>query len=1345
MAQVRINEFLAYNASCGYDTTTHNFSDWIELYNTGSSSFNIGGYYLTDNLTDTTKWKIPYNTYIEPHGFLLIWADGLGTGLHANFKLSSEGEEIGLFKPTKVLADSLVYIPQQTDVSFGRQPDGSNHWYYFDVPTPDAANTNMGYAGYTVKAAPPLFSTQGGFFTGSLQLNLTAASPGSTIRYTLDGSEPTQESAVFTSPISIENTTVVRARSSKDGLIDSPTATNTYFFDVQKDLPVFSLVCDSMYLWDSVMGIYANDAIDQERVANIEYFEDEQAVLNQPVGLQIQGFVARYLPQKVFGLYARNKYGKTSLDHKFFYDKDIHSFSSIFLRNGGYPDNSSSMLRDGFMQSLVDGRIDLDYVAYRPAVVYLNGKYWGLYNIREKQNSDFLAANCNIDPANIDYLENHWQKTLEGSPEQFHYFLDFITNNIINDPVNYAHVKDLIDVDNLIDYMITEIYFANSDWPGMNQKYWRSREETCRWEWMLCDVEFGFGMISDYDHNTLEFALATDGTTWANPPEATFLFRKMLENEAFRDEFIQRFSAHLNISFEPQRVIHRIDSFRNNVLNEMPLQIERWKDEVWEAPWGEYFHVISSMTLWEEEIEKMRQFALFRADHNRQHLIDHFDLTGEISMTSKSAGGYVRVNTVKLPEGQHSGSYFKDIPLRLEAVPKPGRVFSHWKVNGTLFNEDVVTIDPTEDLDVEAVFGYDSVAAIPGLVVTDLTLDSGASPWIAGTDIIIFPGRKLSVEPGVEILMPDSCCIIVLGELEVMGTEMQPCTIRPYTEIKASRWGAICIQDATGPVVLNHLNIEGASHGRNKQLFKAGITSLQSDVTLNHVSLLGADFPFYSEYGNITILNSTFTSDKTCDMINVKYAGSAIVENCIIKGNEYPDTDGIDYDQIGDGIIRNNIISGFAGLNSDGIDIGEGATGILIEGNRILNCTDKGISVGQASTTVIRRNFITGCNLGVAVKDSLSYAYIDQNTFYGNNIAVACFEKNWDVGGGTADVTNSILSKCRTSPLMVDSLSALQVRYSLSDTDPLPGIGNIVDDPVFRKPLVMNFELKGSSPCIDAGDPASPPDPDGSPADMGAYFVFQEPPEVPVVINEINYFSHPDHNSGDWLELYNNTGLDKNLSGWVLKDSQDEHMYRLPENFILGKNEYLVLCNNIDSFMMQYPDVWNCRGPFDFGLNREEETLRLFDPQMNLVDLVEYTNDDPWPDEPDGEGYTLQLIAPWLDNNEGENWRTSDEMFGNPGALNFVSSIHETVRESELSVYPNPSRGMVHAIVHGRPSSDAIIEVVNLRGAVEYRARYQLSKTPQLLHIDLSTLTMGVYILRVVTSEENQASRIVLY
>ena len=202
--------------------------------------------------------------------------------------------------------------------------------------------------------------------------------------------------------------------------------------------------------------------------------------------------------------------------------------------------------------------------------------------------------------------------------------------------------------------------------------------------------------------------------------------------------------------------------------------------------------------------------------------------------------------------------------------------------------------------------------------------------------------------------------------------------------------------------------------------------------------------PIFAQYGNVVIQKSTLHSEETCDLINIKYAESALVENCDLRGNNSFDTDAIDYDQISSGIIRNNKIYNFYGSNSDGIDLGEGSKDILIENNLILNCNDKGISVGQASTTNIINNIIVNCAQGVGIKDISSFALIDKNTFYDCDYGVASFEKNIGAGGGNAEIVNSIISKSVLAPIFVDNLSVLNINYSLSDTDVFnSGLGNL--------------------------------------------------------------------------------------------------------------------------------------------------------------------------------------------------------------------------------------------------------------------------------------------------------------
>ncbi len=500
--------------------------------------------------------------------------------------------------------------------------------------------------------------------------------------------------------------------------------------------------------------------------------------------------------------------------------------------------------------------------------------------------------------------------------------------------------------------------------------------------------------------------------------------------------------------------------------------------------------------------------------------------------------------------------------------------------------------------------------------------------------------------------MANDASIYVYGNLIVNGTIDDPVIIEPNNNVAALRWGAICFDHATGKSVLNNLVINKATMAEDAKKYFANITSYNSCLEIDNVTISSIDQPFYSEYGDIVIRNSHIHSEIPGDLINAKYADSVLIENCTLIGSKGTDADAIDIDNTTNGTIRNNYISGFFGFNSDGIDLGENAKDILIENNIIFNCMDKGISIGQASTAIVVNNVIVNCAQGVGIKDFDSYAYIDRNTFYGNHYSVACFVKNFGQGGGNADVVNSIFSNSLVAPYLLDALSTLNISYSISDTDVLSGENNLNFDPLFINPFINNFELSENSPCIDSGDPDSPLDLDGTIADMGALFSYQQANESAIIINEINYNSSPDLISGDWLELYNKSNEPVDLSGWVFMDSENDHIFNIPDGYILDSESYVVLCNNDTNFRQIYPETYNYLGNFLFGLGNNGEAIRLFDENMQIVDVVAYDDVDPWPGSADGEGSSLELIETSLDNSIAENWRASFYPGGSPGATN---------------------------------------------------------------------------------------------
>lgn len=694
-----INEILSANASTNIDSYFNDFSDWIELYNSGEDPVDLAGCFLTDDLTNPLKWEIPSYVIIQPGGYKIFWADGEDVYRHTNFGLKMEGGEISLYSSLGVLIDSFAYGVQLPDVSFGRQPDGGPDRFYFGEPTPGASNGTQGVFP-PVTADPPDFSLTGGFYTGSQVIELSTISPTAVIKYTLDGSKPTDVSTIYTGLINIDSTTVIRARTFDIDYLPSPVITHTYFIDETVTLPVISIATDPDNLWDNDIGIYAwgdnydpdhppyygaNFWEDWERPISLEFYETDGSLgFSLNAGVEIYGGVTVAAPQKSLAIYAKDKYGTDEINYKIFNDKSVNTFKRLVLRNSGQ-DWPLTMFRDGMMQTLLVGQTDIDYQAYRPAIVFLNGEYWGIYNIREKIDGYYPESNYDIAHNNIDLLnhDNDDVNIMEGDDVHYDSLLDFINTNDMTLTANYEYIETQMDVNEYLNYQISEIYFANEDWPGVNVKFWRPKTADGKWRWILFDTDFGFNIgqgYGEYDCNMLEHATATDGPSWPNPPYSTFLFRKLLENADFRNDFIQRFAAYLNTAFDPDRVIGIIDNLKSNIEPEIPRHSDMWGGQP-DNFMG--FTSFSDEIEWETNIDVMRNFAEERPFYVRQHIIDYFGLSEEmVEFTlnvSPAGSGKILTNTVAIPGPSFTGPYFKEVPIQLKAVPNIGYRFVAWQ------------------------------------------------------------------------------------------------------------------------------------------------------------------------------------------------------------------------------------------------------------------------------------------------------------------------------------------------------------------------------------------------------------------------------------------------------------------------------------------------------------------------------------------------------------------------------------------------------------------------------------------------------------------------------------------
>ncbi|MBC8478830.1 MAG: CotH kinase family protein, partial [FCB group bacterium] len=453
--------------------------------------------------------------------------------LHTNFKIQSAGEAIYLTAPDEQRLDSLYTSDQPSDISFGRSPDGSENLLLFPNPTPGYENALSGFAGIV---PAPEASLTAGFYDSTVSVSLSCPSPSADIHFTLDGSDPTEQSPAYQGSLYFNDTTVLKSRAFETNHLPSPIVTNTYFVQDNSELTVISLSTDPDNLWDYNYGIYvmgpnaspsfphfgANFWEDWERPIHMELFEpDGSLAFSTGAGVKIFGGWSRGLPQKSLALYARGEYGASAFEYAFFENRPFDSYQALVLRNSGN-DWESSMMRDGMMTSLIDNE-DVDLQAYRPAAVYINGDYWGIHNIREKINEHFVAAHHDVDPDDIDLLENNGSP-IHGDASNYNSLINFLNNEDITLDENYDYVKTLLDINSYVSYQAVQIYFDNQDWPGNNNKFWRPRTEDGKWRWLLYDTDFGFGIWNPnaFTNNTLEYALDPYGPGWPNPPWSTF-------------------------------------------------------------------------------------------------------------------------------------------------------------------------------------------------------------------------------------------------------------------------------------------------------------------------------------------------------------------------------------------------------------------------------------------------------------------------------------------------------------------------------------------------------------------------------------------------------------------------------------------------------------------------------------------------------------------------------------------------------------------------------------------------------------------------------------------------------
>jgi hypothetical protein len=576
------------------------------------------------------------------------------------------------------------------------------------------------------------FFPASGFYQESVEVQLDAA--GATIYYTTDGSAPTRRATVYKKPLQLRTSTVIRAVVYQKGKPGRYCGSTYFVNEPETNFPVVSIGITPRLLFDPERGLFmqGSRAVDstwqkfganfwsmKEVTANVEIFEsDGKSVHNSLSGFRLFGGMSRLFPQKSLTLIARERYGAKRFEHPIFGKEGLKDFKFLVLRNSG-SDWGKTHFRDALMIGLLKDW-DIDKQDYRPSHVYINGTYWGIYNIREKINRYFIADhNKEVDKDSIDFIEHNVIKR-RGSTRPYRRMLAFLEKNSLSDPKNYAQLQQWMDVENFMNLQIAQIYFDNQD-AGGNIKYWRPRTPDGRWRWIVYDTDWGFGLHDEkaFLNNSLAFHTEPNGPVWPNPAWTTFLLRKLLENPDFSEQFANRFADYLNTDFHPARVEAHINTLYESLKPEMPRHLKRWR---------------LSPKKWEQEVNVLRTFAQERPFYTRMHLMDRFN-TGALRTleVETEGGGMVLINShLKIKAEPFQGTYFENIPVTLKVIPQNGYRFVRWEgINAPDETRELVMKLRDDTTKVRAIFEKFEHPLAGKILINEISANNRkASDWV---------------------------------------------------------------------------------------------------------------------------------------------------------------------------------------------------------------------------------------------------------------------------------------------------------------------------------------------------------------------------------------------------------------------------------------------------------------------------------------------------------------------------------------------------------------------------------------------------------------------------------------
>jgi hypothetical protein len=606
------------------------------------------------------------------------------------------------------------------DKSLLRFPDGSNN-LRVGSPSPSASNNFSELIELNYQADSVQVNVAGGFYSSTQEIVISNSIATNIIRYTTNSKEPDVSSSAFSGePIVFQDITdrglrfadesdlyvprsriskanILRAQVFSEGCPASEEFSASYFISQNNvfhyNVPLVSIITDKDNLFDEEEGIYIygnhgnylQKGKKWERQAHFQYFtKNKKLVVDQHIGIRIHGRGSRKEPQKSLRLYAREEYGAETFNYAFFDQKHINEFTHLLL--SVEKSFSPVIFKDELTHSLVQ-ELNLDYQAWQTCVVFINGEYWGIQHLREHQNANYVSNNHPETVPDIDVITHELYKGVAattGDIIAYNELIELLEDESLSDNEKYEIILAQVDLDHMLDYFASQIYFANFDFPDNNYRMWRSKSEDGKWRWFFYDCE---ACMYFPDNNNLTEYISFDELPDSSPEWSTIVFKEMLKIPQIRQQFKSRIYALLHTTFNARNVLSKIEEFETTIAPLMGEHIYRWNQP------ENYF-------LWTENLETLKQFAIQRPVYLQEHvsetLGDAMDVypnpsKGEFSIlihdpTDKVEVEISQMNGVLIYSNQFYNSDKIDLSLDLT----PGIYVVNTKSNFTVQSEKII-------------------------------------------------------------------------------------------------------------------------------------------------------------------------------------------------------------------------------------------------------------------------------------------------------------------------------------------------------------------------------------------------------------------------------------------------------------------------------------------------------------------------------------------------------------------------------------------------------------------------------------------------------------------------------